>query len=280
MKTECSVCMHRCRLEPGQKGRCGARANENGRIICLNYGKLTALALDPIEKKPLRTFFPGSSILSAGSYGCNLRCPFCQNYQIAHPGESGPTDRPLQIADVSPEILTEKALELKSAGNIGIAFTYNEPLTGFEFVRDTSQLAHRKGLKTVAVTNGSFTSETARQVLPHLDALNIDLKGFTEEYYQRLGGSLETVKAFIVMASKWCHVEVTTLIVPGENDSHEEIDQLSQWIASVDPEIPLHVTRFFPCWNMQDRDPAPVRHIYELAEAAGRHLNNVFTGNC
>lgn len=280
MRLECSACMHHCRLEPGQKGRCGARANENGRILCLNYGKLTALALDPIEKKPLRNFFPGSFILSAGSYGCNLKCPFCQNYQIAHPGGFGQTAKSLQTAEVSPEELAEKALELKPAGNIGIAFTYNEPLVGFEFVRDTSQLAHRKGLKTVAVTNGSFTSETARQVLPHLDALNIDLKGFTEEYYQNLGGNLQTVKEFIAIASEWCHVEVTTLIVPGENDSDEEMERLSGWVASVNSEIPLHITRFFPCWNMQDRDPAPVARIYELAETAGKRLSNVFTGNC
>ncbi|MCQ4635392.1 AmmeMemoRadiSam system radical SAM enzyme [Anaerovorax odorimutans] len=277
MKTRCEVCMHRCLLEPQQPGICGARKNEGGTIISTNYGKVTALALDPIEKKPLKRFFPGSGILSVGSYGCNLKCPFCQNYQIA---QSASCEEAFGIYDISPLELVEKALELKSAGNIGLAFTYNEPLIGFEFVRDTARLAQSRGLKNVVVTNGSVTQKTAEAVLPYIDAMNIDLKGFTQRYYKMLGGDLETVKAFIRRAAGSCHVELTTLIVPGENDSDREIRELSQWIAAIDPEIPLHITRFFPNWRMRDRGPTEVKRIYELVDIAGQYLNYVFAGNC
>lgn len=275
MKQECSVCMHRCALEPGQKGRCGARINQEGRIVSDNYGKVTALALDPIEKKPLRMFCPGSMILSVGSYGCNLSCPFCQNYEIAACTEN------CRVASVTPDQLVDQALELRNAGNIGLAFTYNEPLIGYEFVRDTARAIQAQGMKTVAVTNGSVTEETAGQLLPYLDALNIDLKGFTKEYYQMLGGDLETVKHFIEKAvEQGCHVELTTLIVPGKNDSEKEMRELSGWIASLNPEIPLHVTRFFPNWKMRDSQPTPVRQVYLLADVAREQLVNVFTGNC
>lgn len=275
MKQECGVCMHGCALEPGQRGRCGARINKDGRIISENYGRITALALDPIEKKPLRRFHPGSMILSVGSYGCNLSCPFCQNHEIAHPGE------PCGVISASPQELVNKALDLKSAGNIGLAFTYNEPLIGYEFVRDTAQAARAAGLKTVAVTNGSVTEEIAAGLLPDLDALNIDLKGFTKAYYERLGGDLETVKRFIKSAvAHKCHVELTTLIVPGQNDSEDEMKRLCDWVASVDPNMPLHVTRFFPNWKMRDLEPTAVERVYALAETAKKSLAHVFTGNC
>ncbi len=275
MKQECGVCMHRCRLEPGQRGRCGARVNEGGRVISENYGQITALALDPIEKKPLRMFHPGSMILSVGSYGCNLSCPFCQNHEIAACSGS------CQTIWAGPQELVDKALELRAAGNIGLAFTYNEPLISYEFVRDTGQAARAQGLKTVAVTNGSITEAAAEQALPHLDALNIDLKGFTAEYYDLLGGDLETVKRFIEQAVRQdCHVELTTLIVPGKNDSTDEMKRLSSWVASIDPKIPLHVTRFFPNWKMRDLEPTPVEQVYSLAETARENLAYVFTGNC
>lgn len=277
MKQVCQVCMHCCQLESGQLGRCGVRKNENGTIVCESYGKITALALDPIEKKPLRKFYPGSLILSVGSYGCNLDCPFCQNYQIARPAD-GEGER--QSIRVSPQELIQKALELKADGNIGLAFTYNEPLVGFEFVRDTAKEAQGAGLKTVCVTNGSASLWTAETVLPYIDAMNIDLKGFTEAYYRRLGGDLETVKEFIRQAAASCHVELTTLIVPGENDSPQEMKQLASWVASIDEKIPLHVTRFFPMRNMRDRAATEIQTVYNLAEIARTELKDVFTGNC
>lgn len=270
----CPVCMHHCLLQPGQIGRCRARKNENGKSRPVNYGRLTALALDPIEKKPLAMFAPGSRILSAGSFGCNLSCPFCQNYEISMCEEEPET------VYVSPERLAEKALELQRQGNIGVAYTYNEPLVGYEYVRDTAALVRRAGMKNVIVTNGSVTEEVLEEILPFTDAMNIDLKGITDAFYRSLGGDLETVKRFIKRAAPACHVELTTLIVPGENDSEGQMEQLAAWVAGVDDKIPLHVTRFFPRWKMADRPPTKVETVCRLADVAGRHLKHVFTGNC
>ena len=271
----CPVCPHHCRLMDGQYGRCGARKNENGKIICDNYGKVTALALDPIEKKPLRYFFPGSMILSVGSYGCNLSCPFCQNHEISMARSENTGWRMMR-----PEELADLAEDCRGRGNIGVAFTYNEPLAGYEFVRDTARLVHEHGMKNVLVTNGTAKLPVLEELLPYIDAMNIDLKGFTEEYYRKLGGSLETVKEFIRRAAKECHVELTTLIVPGENDSAEEMEREAEWIASVDSEIVLHVTRFFPRYRMTDRKATDVEEVYRLRDAAGKYLKYVYTGNC
>lgn len=286
----CPVCPHHCSLKEGQYGRCRARKNEKGTIICVNYGRITALALDPVEKKPLRHFFPGSMILSAGSYGCNLSCPFCQNYQISMAGSEEKeaadyvTDEAAagvpDFREMSPEELAELAEDLRGRGNIGVAFTYNEPLVGYEFVRDTARLVRRRGMKNVLVTNGTGEIPVLEELLPCIDAMNIDLKGFTRDYYRKLGGDLDTVKAFIKRAAQVCHVELTTLIVPGENDSLEEMERQAGWIAGVDPDIVLHVTRFFPQYRMKDRNATDVKTIYRLRDAAGKYLKHVYTGNC
>ena len=274
MKTSCDLCFHRCALSEGETGLCRARQNRGGQIVPLNYGRLTSLALDPIEKKPLRRFFPGSRILSAGSFGCNLRCPFCQNASIAAAGAECPAE------DCSPQELADTAERLRGRGNIGVAYTYNEPLVGYEFVRDCAALVRGKGMVNVLVTNGTIEEEPWRALLPLIDAVNIDLKGFTEPWYRRLGGDLETVKRSIRLAAERCHVEVTTLIVPGENDGEDEMRALSEWLASVDPELPLHVSRFFPCHRMADKPPTPVETVYRLAETARESLRYVYTGNC
>lgn len=272
--------MHHCQLEPGQYGACRARKNENGRVICANYGQAASLALDPIEKKPLHMFYPGNMILSVGSYGCNLRCPFCQNHEISM---AGATD--IDFVYLSPEFLVQKAAEYQAEGNIGIAFTYNEPLVGWEYVYDTAKLIKKAGMKTVLVTNGTATPQILDKLLPFVDAMNIDLKGFTRAYYQKLSGDLETVKEFIQTAASGCHVELTTLIVPGENDSITQMEEEARWIASVKTvnssgQIPLHVTRFFPKYHMTDKEPTDVRQIHRLADAAEKYLKNVFLGNC
>lgn len=274
MNAECPLCFHRCILREGQTSLCRARANQDGSIVPLNYGKLTALALDPIEKKPLRRFHPGSLILSTGSFGCNLHCPFCQNAAIAAVGAN------VHTQDCTPEQLVQEALRLQSEGNIGLAYTYNEPLVGYEYVRDCAGLAHRAGMLNVLVTNGTIEEAPWRALLPLIDAANIDLKGFTENWYRQLGGDLETVKRSILVAAEYCHVEITTLIVPGENDSEEEMRALSTWLASVNPEIPLHISRFFPRHRMQERPPTPVPVVYHLAEIARERLRYVYTGNC
>ncbi len=271
----CPVCMHHCRLKPGQQGICRARTNENGTVVCGNYGQVTSLNLDPIEKKPLRVFHPGSLILSVGSYGCNLRCPFCQNHEISMADEASLVSRAM-----SPEELSERALKYRPVGNLGVAFTYNEPLVGWEYVRDTARLVRGLGMKNIMVTNGSAELAVLEELLPYIDAMNIDLKGFRPEYYRKLGGDLETVKAFIARASRDCHVELTTLIVPGENDDFSQMKEEAAWIASLSPGIPLHVTRFFPRYHMTDREATEVQRVYDLAAFAQKYLNYVFVGNC
>lgn len=269
--------MHHCALEPGQTGMCRARKNEGGKIVCDNYGLITSMALDPIEKKPLYDFHPGGMILSVGSFGCNLRCPFCQNHEISM-AERGALD----VGQVSPGQLAATALtwkEQKRAGNIGIAYTYNEPLVGWEFVRDTARLVRDYGMLNVLVTNGTASLQVLEELLPWTDAMNIDLKGFREEYYRKLGGDLETVKAFIARAAKSCHVELTTLIVPGENDSPEDMEAQAEWISGLSPAIPLHITRFFPRYRMRDRAATDVELLYRLAGIAGKYLEKVYVGN-
>lgn len=276
MKTTCGLCPHHCALEPGQTGLCRARTNRDGTVVCSNYGRVTALALDPVEKKPLRRFYPGSSILSVGSYGCNLRCPFCQNSEISMAGPQTDT------ATVSPEELTAKAVELagRPGRNLGAAFTYNEPLIGYEYVRDCAVLLHRAELKTVLVTNGYVCEEPLRKLLPLIDAMNIDLKGFSERYYEWLGGDLETVKRSISISAAQCHVEITTLIVPGKNDTESEMEAEASWLGSVGTEIPLHITRFFPRYRLEDAEPTPVDTVSRLCDIARRHLKYVYPGNC
>ena len=271
--------LFRSSLGNGQRGICRARKNENGRIICENYGMATSLALDPIEKKPLKRFRSGSMILSVGSYGCNLRCPFCQNHEISMiDGETA--EETVGAVYLSPEWLANKATECREEGNIGVAFTYNEPLVGWEYVRDTAKLVKEAGMDNVLVTNGSASLGVLEEILPYIDAMNIDLKGFRADYYKKLGGDLETVKRFIARAVRDCHVELTTLIVPGENDRLEEMEAEAEWIASLGREIPLHVSRFFPQFHMREKRATEVKQVYKLAEAAGKYLKYVYTGNC
>jgi pyruvate formate lyase activating enzyme len=283
----CQVCFRHCSLSEGDIGFCGARSVRNGKVIAYNYGKVSGLALDPIEKKPLNNFFPGSYILSVGSFGCNLRCPFCQNSDISWSEEAR---RYAEDAEtVKPQELVKVALDMRAQGNIGIAFTYNEPLVGYEFELDTAKLAKERDLKTVLVSNGTAELSVLAEIAPYIDAMNIDLKGFTDRYYREvLKGDRKMVMDFIARAAQICHVEVTTLIIPGENDSEEEMDTLSSWIAGLTDEhgkrigqtIPLHISRFFPRFHMQDRRATEVRLVYRLAEVARRNLTYVYTGNC
>lgn len=274
-KVTCNLCHHRCKLSKNQVGLCKARKNIDEKIVSINYGSITSIALDSIEKKPVRRFQSGKNILSVGSFGCNLKCPFCQNYQIsmASKGE-------IDVKYLSPEELVDLAISLEEKDNIGIAYTYNEPLIGYEFVRDTSILAREKGLKNVVVTNGCFNVEAVEELFPYIDAFNIDLKGFTEEFYKKIGGDLETVKKFILTASKYSHVEVTTLVIPGENDSEDEIRQLSEFLGNINPDIPLHISRFFPSYKMYNKEPTDVEKVYRLAEIARKNLKYVYEGNC
>ncbi len=286
----CEVCFRHCDISEGNVGACGARGCADGKVYCLNYGKITSLALDPIEKKPLNRFFPGSMILSAGSFGCNLRCPFCQNHEISWSkeafsfGKEG--GRPVET--LSPKELAEYAIRFKSRGNIGLAFTYNEPLIGWEFIRDTAKLIKEQGMKTVLVTNGTAELSVLSELKPYVDAMNIDLKSFSESCYRDiLGGDLNMTLEFIREAVTFCHVELTTLIIPGLNDSEDEMRGLSSWVAGLKnvhegsgEEIPLHISRFFPRFKMTDRDATDVSTVYRLADVAREKLRYVYTGNC
>ena len=283
----CKVCFRHCDIKEGGTGFCGARTVNQGEIVASNYGRITSLALDPIEKKPLNRFMPGSYIISVGSYGCNLRCPFCQNSEISWSEDAFKLSKRAEY--ISPEELADMALRYRSSGNIGLAFTYNEPLVGYEYVRETAKLVHEKGMKNVLVTNGTASIEVLEEILPYVDAMNIDLKGFTDHYYRDvLKGDRRMVMDFIERAVKDCHVELTTLIVPEENDSEEEIREMTFWIAGlkdgegnvIGPEIPLHISRFFPRFNMTDRAATDVGLIYRLKEVAEEKLRYVYTGNC
>ena len=274
----CPICPHHCQLDENQLGFCRARKNINNQIVPINFGRITSAALDPIEKKPLARFFPGNWILSIGSFGCNLKCPFCQNHGISQADENFPTQQ------ITPENLRNLALDLqkKDRGNLGVAFTYNEPLIGFEFVLESAKLLRQSNLKTVLVTNGMICEKPLRELLPYVDAMNIDLKSFDQKFYDWCGApsnALETIKKAIEISAENCHVELTTLIVTGANDSIELMDSEARWIASIDREIPLHISRFFPKFQVTDRPPTDLRRLYDLVRTAEKYLPNVFAGN-
>jgi len=272
---ECELCPHYCKILPSKTGICMARRNQNGRLTAENHGKVTSIALDPIEKKPLYHFYPGSKILSVGSYGCNFHCGFCQNHRISMQKSSYREFSPENIAEISKEYITQ--------GNIGAAYTYNEPLIGYEFVKDCARLIQSQEQKNVLVTNGFINPKPLELLLPFIDALNIDLKSFSSSFYKEISGvlnALEDVKRTINMAVSNCHVEITTLVLPHENDSVEEMESLSGWIADINTDIPLHITRFFPAYKMFNTKPTPVETIYKLVETARRNLRYVYHGNC
>lgn len=275
-RATCRICPHACSLAEGARGLCRARIARGGQVVDESYGRITSCALDPIEKKPLARFRSGTRVLSVGSYGCNLRCPFCQNASIACAGPGDAAWRTMEPAEV-----VALALEAAGRGSIGVAYTYNEPFVGFEFVRDTARLVHEAGLANVVVSNGMINPEPLAEVLPLIDAANIDLKGFTQRFYDFVGGDLDAVKRTIeaMAACPTCHLEVTTLVIPGENDDPAEIEAAAAWLASLDPSIPYHLTRFFPCHRLADRAPTPVRTLRALAGVAGRHLSTVLLGN-
>ena len=265
----CNLCPHNCNIKDGGKGVCRVRENISGVLYSLNYDRISAIAMDPIEKKPLYHFYPGSYILSAGSVGCNFKCSFCQNYSISQTDEAAD--------EITPEDLVYTALSQKN--NIGIAYTYNEPSIWYEFVYEASKLAREKGLKNVLVTNGFISEEPLKKLLPFIDALNIDVKAFTEKYYRDVcKGMLEPVKRTVMIASEKCHVEVTTLVVTDLNDSMDEIGQIAKWLSSINRDIPLHLSRYFPNYKLYN-DPTPVNTLIAAKEEAEKYLNYVYIGN-
>lgn len=268
-RVRCDLCPHRCVVAEGATGTCGVRANRGGKLWADAYGRTVTAAVDPIEKKPLYHFMPGSVILSIGPNGCTFRCDNCQNWHISK--ERAPTRY------LSPEELVDLA---GRDGSIGVAFTYTEPLLWFEYIRDAAPLLRAKGLKAVLVTNGFLEEEPAREIAPLVDAFNVDLKSMSDEFYRKVcGGRVEPVKRFIEIAARVSHVEVTNLVIPGLNDADADFEAIAAWIASVSPEIPTHFSRFFPQYRMEDRGPTPPERLRRAYEIASKRLRYVYVGN-
>lgn len=269
----CELCPHECQISNGNMGICRVRKNIDGKLLAASYGQVSSLALDPIEKKPLYNFYPGNMILSLGSFGCNLSCLFCQNSLIS----MGNPDTQFFSADT----IAYMAKECKKDGNIGVAYTYNEPLIAYEYILDCAKAVHELGMKNVLVTNGFIQEEPLSKLLPYIDSMNIDLKSFNDEFYINIcGAKLENILNTIKMAEQHCHIEITTLIITGENDSIDEIEEISKFISSINKEIPFHISRFFPMHKMQNKAATPVETIYSLANIARKRLEYVYTGNC
>jgi len=268
---KCGLCPHFCNIGADCTGKCGVRTNKEGTLYASSYGSVTSIALDPIEKKPLYMFHPGKKIASIGSYGCNFHCPFCQNHTISMEYKN------LRFEQMTPELVRDVALLAVQDDNIGVAFTYNEPLVGYEFVFDCSTLIREAGLLNVLVTNGYINREPLEKLLPLIDALNIDIKGGYDGTYKKIGGTLDIVKNTIKTAKKHCHVEVTTLILPDENEN--DIEDLAKWIAELDPTTPYHLSRFYPRYKYSNKPPTPPETMQNLYNTAKRYLKNVFLGN-
>ena len=271
-KFRCLVCAHSCLLEEGQSGLCGTRRVENGHLYLLNYGNCVAAAVDPIEKKPLYHYYPGKDILSLGTWGCNFRCPFCQNWSLAQEGSSRRGEY------FTPQAIAEQ-LEKATPGCVGVAYTYNEPAIWFEYLYDVAKLAHQRGFANVLVTNGFLSSYALQELFPYLDALNVDVKAFREDFYRqycrsRLEPVLETVENCVGKL----HVELTYLVIPSVNDSREEISNLVNWMAKMDTRLPLHLSRYMPGYRFT-LPPTPVETLEELRDLAKERLEYVYLGN-
>jgi pyruvate formate lyase activating enzyme len=273
----CQLCAHRCLIAPGKRGICSVRENRDGTLYSLVYGLAIAANVDPIEKKPVFHFLPGTESFSICTAGCNFRCEFCQNWQISQITKGAGGE--IVGEKLPPEEIVKKALE---TGCASIAYTYTEPTIFFEYAADTAKLGRKKGLANVFVTNGYQTPETIAEMAKFVDAANIDLKSFSDDFYQKICGArlapvLESIK---LMHEAGIWVEVTTLVIPNQNDSSGELTQIAKFIAGVDKSIPWHISRFHPEYKMLDSSPTPLKTLttaYQIGKKAG--LNYVYLGN-
>lgn len=270
---KCRLCPHNCIIKNGLTGICGARKNIDGKLFTLNYAKPVSIAIDPIEKKPLFHFLPGSSVLSFGTYGCNLSCANCQNYDITMVRDRQPK------REIPPEKIVEMALANKCQG---IAYTYNEPTIYYEYILDCAKLAREKGLKNIIVSNGYINPEPLEELCKYIDAANIDLKSIKNEFYKtNCKATIEPVKEAIKILKKnnvW--LEITTLIIPTLNDSMEEIEELAGWISEeLGRDVPLHLSRFFPLHQLESLPPTPEKTLESARKAAVKYLHYVYIGN-
>jgi pyruvate formate lyase activating enzyme len=272
-KLECLLCPHFCKLTEGKTGICGIRKNTGENITLVTYGVISGYALDPVEKKPLYHFFPGYNVLSIGSFGCNMRCDFCQNFHIS---QNLPENN-------HPEITIDKIIgdALFAKRNIGVAFTYNEPVVWFEYMKDVAERVKEEGLHTVMVSNGYVNSDPLNEILEFIDAFNIDLKSFNNNFYTKLtGAELEPVKKSLKeIAKSGRHLEITTLIIPGQNDDEKEMALQTQWIAGeLGRDIPFHLSRYFPTYK-RNNPATPEGTLKKLFEIASENLDYVYLGN-
>ncbi|MBN1953511.1 MAG: AmmeMemoRadiSam system radical SAM enzyme [Anaerolineae bacterium] len=276
---QCQVCEHFCTIRRGEKGKCGVRYNDDGVLYLTVYGRPVTIHIDPIEKKPLYHFLPGEKILSLGTYGCNFRCPFCQNWSISQQWEED-ARASWREPDVTPEMLVEAC---QREGATMIAYTYNEPTVFFEYTYDTARLAREHGLRNVYVSNGFMSEQALEMISPYLDGINVDLKAFRDAFYrQQCQGRLAPVQRNIRTIAQetdiW--IEITTLLIPGLNDDEEELREMAGWLAGVDPAMPWHISAFHPDYQMLDRPPTPssaLLRAYEIGREAG--LEYIYLGN-
>ena len=268
-RVSCQLCPHRCLISREHAGTCGVRRWRDGTLALPFYGRISALAVDPIEKKPLYHFHPGARILSAGFVGCSFHCRFCQNWEISQGTEAG-------TRFIPPRELVETAVREHS---LGIAYTYSEPLVHAEYVLECARLARTAGLKNVLVSNGYLNHEPADELLPLIDAANIDLKGFDESFYRNeTGGSLKEVLRFLQQAAGRIHLEVTTLVIPTKNDDPAQIEGIARFVASLGRDIPLHLSAYHPDYKYSIPATEP-RALRSLADLARKHLRYVYVGN-
>ncbi len=273
-KVHCLLCPQDCRIRPGKAGFCRVRVNVDGVLYAAKYGRCASYAMDPIEKKPLYHFYPGTYIFSLAAFGCNLRCRHCQNWELSQGDGEDIEMSPAQAVDIA-----EKWHHPRHRC-IGLAYTYSEPLVWYEMVRDTARIARERGLKNVLVTNGYVREDPLRELLPLVDAMNVDVKGFTSRFYRQVcSGRLEPVLRTVeTVHGAGCHVEITTLLIPGLNDGPEEIEALVEWLAGVSPDIPLHFSRYFPNYKLT-LPPTPLESLKLARDIAARRLHHVYVGN-
>ncbi len=274
-RVKCKLCPKKCTIAPGKTGSCRVRENVNGTLFSQVYGKVAAKALDPIEKKPLYHFFPGKKVLSIGEVGCNLHCSFCQNYTISQCSAS----KYQSFVSISSDEIVKEAQGIP--GNIGIAYTYNEPFTFYEFMFDTARLAKDQGLKNVVVSNGYVNTKPLKKILPYIDAFNIDLKAFDKKFYKKEAkGKLKPVlKSLEIIAQSHSHLEITNLVIPGLNDNEEQFEAMVKWISgTLGPQVPLHLSCYFPHYK-KELPPTPDETIFRLLNIAKKHLTHVYPGN-
>lgn len=276
-KVQCNLCAHRCKINEGKKGICLVRENRDGTLYTLVYGRTISQHVDPIEKKPLFNFYPGTTAYSIATVGCNFKCQFCQNWEISQMVRD---EHLIMGNEASPESIVENA---KKYGSKSIAYTYTEPTIFFEYAYDTAKLAHEVDIKNVFVTNGYMTEEAIKKIEPYLDAANVDLKSFSDDFYRKLcGAKLQPVlDALKLMKKLGIWVEVTTLIIPTLNDSSEELREIAKFIVNELGEgTPWHISRFYPAYNLRDKPPTPIETIHKAREIGlNEGLKYVYEGN-